>query len=92
MFVYRIARGVNEGWLDGSFRESAQHGWDALKAKVTAEGDLVDVCVSTDVGDLDYYSNRTCLQGDLHGFGSFLLAGSEMGRMKMPSDNNIGTR
>jgi hypothetical protein len=35
MFVYRIARGVNEGWLDGSFRESAQHGWDALKAKVT---------------------------------------------------------
>lgn len=92
MFVYGIARGVNEGWLDGSFRESAQHGWDALKAKVTAEGDLVDVCASTDVGDLDYYSNRPRLQGDLHGFGSFLLAGSEMVRMKMPSDDNVGTR
>ena len=82
MFVYGLARGVNEGWLDGSFADSACKGWQALKTKVTADGDLVDVCGSTDVGDLAFYLNRPRLQGDLHGFGSFLLAGAEVNRMR----------
>ena len=82
MFVYGLARGVNEGWLDGSFSESARRGWEALKTKVTSDGDLVDVCGSSDVGDLAFYLNRPRLQGDLHGFGSFLLAGSEIVRME----------
>jgi unsaturated rhamnogalacturonyl hydrolase len=82
MFVYGLARGVNEGWLDVSFSETARKGWEALKKKVTADGDLVDVCGSTDVGDLAFYLNRPRLQGDLHGFGSFLLAGAEILRME----------
>jgi rhamnogalacturonyl hydrolase YesR len=96
MFVYGLARGVNEGWLDGSFRECARRGWEALKTKVTADGDLVDVCGSTDVGDLSYYLNRPRFQGDLHGFGSFLLAGAEILRMEKgnsagatPSDSTL---
>jgi rhamnogalacturonyl hydrolase YesR len=82
MFVYGLARGVNEGWLDDSFSESARRGWEVLKTKVTWDGDLVDVCGSTDVGDLAFYLNRPRLQGDLHGFGSFLLAGAEVLRMQ----------
>jgi rhamnogalacturonyl hydrolase YesR len=78
MFVYGLARGVNEGWLDASFRETARKGWSALEKKVTADGDLLDVCGSTDVGNLDFYLNRPRLQGDLHGLGSFLLAGAEI--------------
>jgi hypothetical protein len=46
----------------------------------TPEGDLLYVCGSTDTGDLKYYSNRPRLQGDLHGFGSYLLAGAEIVR------------
>jgi rhamnogalacturonyl hydrolase YesR len=82
MFVYGLARGVNEGWLDASFADAARKGWAALKTKVTPEGDLVDVCGSTGTGTLEFYLNRPRLQGDLHGFGSFLLAGSEMIRME----------
>jgi unsaturated rhamnogalacturonyl hydrolase len=82
MFVYGLARGVNEAWLDESFRKSARMGWEALGRKVTAEGDLVDVCGSTDVGNLEFYLNRPRLQGDLHGYGSFLLAGAEILRME----------
>jgi unsaturated rhamnogalacturonyl hydrolase len=82
MFVYGLARGVNEGWLDKSFAESARKGWKALAKKVTVDGDLVDVCGSTDVGDLAFYLNRPRLQGDLHGFGSFLLAGAEIMRLE----------
>ena len=80
MITYGMARGVNEGWLDGSYAATALEGWKALQRKVTPEGDLVDVCASTDVGDLDYYLKRPRLQGDLHGFGSFLLAGAEIVR------------
>jgi hypothetical protein len=52
-----------------------------LQSKVTSDGDLLDVCGSTDTGDLRFYLNRPRLQGDLHGFGSYLLAGSEIVRM-----------
>jgi len=81
MLTYGMARGVNEGWLDASFAETAKQGWKALQSKVTADGDLLDVCGSTDTGDLRFYLNRPRLQGDLHGFGSYLLAGAEIVRM-----------
>jgi rhamnogalacturonyl hydrolase YesR len=84
MFVYGLARGVNEGWLDRSFAASASSSFAALKTKVTEDGNVDDVCGSTDVGDLEYYLNRPRIKGDLHGFGSFLLAGAEIIRMNSP--------
>lgn len=78
MFVYGLARGVNEGWLDPSFAADARRGWEAPTAKLTPEGDGIDVCASTDIGDTTYYRNRPRLRGDLHGFGPFLLAGAEL--------------
>jgi rhamnogalacturonyl hydrolase YesR len=81
MLVYGLARGVNEGWLDRTWAADARKGWAALQAKVLPDGDLVDVCGSTDTGDLNYYLNRPRLQGDLHGFGSYLLAGAEIVRL-----------
>ncbi len=85
MLTYGLARGVNEGWLDSSFAETAMRGWKELQTKVTSEGDLLDVCGSTDTGDLKYYLNRPRLQGDLHGFGSYLLAGAEIVRLQSSS-------
>jgi unsaturated rhamnogalacturonyl hydrolase len=87
MFTYGLARGVNAGWLDASFAPAARRGWAALQTKVTAQGDLLDVCGSTDVGDLSYYLKRPRLQGDLHGFGSFLLAGAEILRLEAGLEN-----
>ena len=80
MITYGLARGVNEGWLDATFADSARGGWRALQTKLTPDGDLVDVCGSTDTGDLAFYLKRPRLQGDLHGFGSYLLAGAEIVR------------
>lgn len=81
MITYGIARGVNEGWLDRSFAIDAKKGWTALQSKVLPDGDLIDVCGSTDTGDLNFYLKRPRLQGDLHGFGSYLLAGAEIVRL-----------
>lgn len=82
MFTYGLARGVNEGWLDPSFASVARKGWRALEQKVTPDGDVLDVCGSTDTGDLKFYLNRPRLKGDLHGFGSILLAGAEVQLLK----------
>lgn len=82
MFVYGLARGVNENWLARSRATDVRRGWEALRRKVAPDGDIVDVCGSTDIGDLKYYLDRPRLRGDLHGFGPFLLAASEMIRMR----------
>ena len=89
MLTYAMARGVNEGWLDASFEEVARKGWLALEKKVTQDNNLIDVCGSTDTGDLEFYLKRPRLQGDLHGFGSFLLAGAEV--FRLPGVKNAGT-
>jgi unsaturated rhamnogalacturonyl hydrolase len=81
MITYALARGVNAGWLDASFAADARLGWQALQQKALPDGDLIDVCGSTDTGDLAYYRKRPRLQGDLHGFGSYLLAGAEIVRL-----------
>ena len=82
MLTYGMARGVNEGWLDAGFADTARQGWKALQTKVTPDGDLLDVCGSTDTGNLAFYLKRPRLQGDLHGFGSYLLAGAEIVRLQ----------
>jgi rhamnogalacturonyl hydrolase YesR len=82
MLTYGMARGVNEGWLDAGFADTARQSWKALQTKVTPDGDLLDVCGSTDTGNLAFYLNRPRLQGDLHGFGSYLLAGAEIVRLQ----------
>ena len=81
MALYGLACGVNEGWLPRSYAAPARAGWQALKTKILADGDVLDVCASTDTGNLEYYLKRPRLQGDLHGFGSTLLAGAEMIRL-----------
>lgn len=81
MFVYGLTRGVNEGWLDRSFAADARRGWQALCKKITVDGDIVDVCASTDVGDVKFYLDRPRVTGDLHGFGPFLLSGAEIVRL-----------
>ncbi len=87
MLTYGMARGVNEGWLDAGFADTARQGWKAPQAKVTPDGDLLDVCGSTDTGDLAFYLKRPRLQGDLHGFGSYLLAGAEIVRLQSKNAN-----
>lgn len=82
MITYGFARGVNEGWLDKSFAEAARRGWKALESKITPENDIIDVCGSTDTGNLAFYLNRPRVKGDLHGFGSVLLAGAEIVRLE----------
>ena len=83
MFVYTIAKAVNEGWIDKRFISVAQNGWDAVAKKVTADGQVPDICIGTSIEeDIRYYYNRPTALNDTHGLGAFLMAGAEMVRAK----------
>jgi unsaturated rhamnogalacturonyl hydrolase len=83
MFTYVIAHAVNEGWVKPStYGSVAQAGWNALSAKINAEGQVEGTCVGTTfAGDQAYYYNRPTSVHALHGYGPMLLAGAEMIRM-----------
>jgi rhamnogalacturonyl hydrolase YesR len=83
MYVYTVAKAVNEGWINKRFITIAQRGWDALSKKITADGQVPDICIGTSVEeDISYYFNRPKELNDTHGLGAFLMAGAEMIKAK----------
>ena len=90
MYVYAIARAVNEGWIEKGYINVARVGWAALANKITPDGQMPDVCVGTGIEeDIKFYYNRPIQLNDTHGLGAFLLAGTEMLRYEK---NNPGRR
>ena len=83
MFVYAVAKSVNEGWIPARFFSIAQNGWDALAQKVTPDGQVTDICIGTSIEeDIRYYYTRPKETNDTHGLGVFLMAGAEIIKAK----------
>lgn len=79
MFIYTIAKAVNEGWIRPSYLIIAQNGWNALSKNVTDDGQLKNICIGTSIDeDIHYYYSRPAETNDTHGLGPFLLAGTEL--------------
>lgn len=79
MFVYGIAKGVNEGWIDQTYGAVAQAGWNGLTMYITKDGKIENMCAGTTFSpDLVYYYHRPPSHNSMHAYGSSLLAGSEM--------------
>ena len=79
MFVYTVAHAVNKGWIPKSYITIAQNGWEGLGRKVTADGQVQDICIGTNIAeDIRFYYTRPRETNDTHGLGAFLLAGTEM--------------
>jgi unsaturated rhamnogalacturonyl hydrolase len=79
MFTYAVAHAVNQGWINPKYIAIANQGWKGLLTKVTADGQLKDVCIGTNMDeDIEFYYTRPTELNDTHGIGPFLLAGTEM--------------
>jgi rhamnogalacturonyl hydrolase YesR len=83
IFVYVFAHAVNEGWISPTtYGSIAQAGWNALSARIDAQGRVEGTCVGTTfASDQVYYYNRPTSTSALHGYGPMLLAGAEMIRL-----------
>jgi unsaturated rhamnogalacturonyl hydrolase len=84
MFVYCIARAVNEGWIDDRYGSIAIRGWEGLRAnKITLDGQVKDICVGTGIEDnLVFYYNRPARLNEKHGLGAIIDAGIEVMKLK----------
>lgn len=80
MFVYGLAHGINQGWLDAkAFGPTALLGWNGLSEQINNMGQIENVCVGTGVAyDPAYYCYRHVHPFTAHGYGPVLMAGSEM--------------
>lgn len=80
MYVYGIAKAVNNGWIHADYARIARAGWKALKeTQITAEGHFKNVCVGTGISDdLPFYYNRPVGENEKHGLGLIIETGIEM--------------
>jgi unsaturated rhamnogalacturonyl hydrolase len=81
MTTAAIARGITRGWLDAAtFRPVVDRGWQAVAARVDADGSVHDVCSGTGAGPTkEYYLNRPVVNGaDDRGGAMVLLAAIEV--------------
>jgi rhamnogalacturonyl hydrolase YesR len=93
-FTYAIARGINRGWLDASYKTAAKKALAALSdtSRISAKGELLRVGASTSIGqDLAYYNSRPVEAEEKysHGSGLMLLALTEMNTLLK---NETGTK
>ncbi len=83
LFTYAIAKAVNKGYIDPSYRAKAEKAYQGLiddKVKVDDDGrfQLTDICIGTSIGTYDYYVQRKTSTNDLHGVGAFILASIQL--------------
>lgn len=76
MFIFALATGLLNGWINGEKYEMAiEKGWLALVKYVDSQGRLTEICEGTEISPNEsYYLNRKRHIGDLHGQAPFLWA------------------
>lgn len=80
MYVYGIAKAVNNQWIDPAYARIAEVGWKALKERqITPDGHFRNVCVGTGISDdLPFYYNRPVGENEKHGLGLIIDTGIEI--------------
>lgn len=83
IYVYCLAHGINEGWLNPlAYGPAVILGWNAVASKINTEGQVLGTCVGTGMGfDPAYYYYRPISPYAAHGYGPVLLAGAEVIRL-----------
>lgn len=79
MFVFGIARGVREGWINKDFIYVAEQGLKGMMTKMSDDGDVTAICVGTGImPSLSFYYNRKTQENAPMGEGPVLRALVEM--------------
>lgn len=81
MFVFGIARGVREGWINKDYIYAAEQGLKGMMTKMTNQGEVTAICVGTGImPSLTYYYNRKTQVNGPMGEGPVLRALIEMSK------------
>ena len=82
MYTYAISRGVQRGYLASSLNSTAIDGHNGVLSQLTLDSsgktNLANICIGTNVGDLQYYLDRPRATNDFHGLGSFIIMNEQL--------------
>ena len=81
MIAVAMNKGIRHGWLPaGKYKPIVARAWNAVKARVASDGQLIDVCESTGKQkNVQAYPNRRAILGlDPRGGAMALLIATEM--------------
>ena len=81
MIAVAMNRGIRHGWLPAAkYKPIVARAWNAVKARVGSDGQLIDVCTSTGKQkNLQAYLDRTAILGlDPRGGAMALLIATEL--------------
>jgi len=83
IFVYCMAKAINEGWIDVlAYGSQTMLGWHGITTKVNVRGEIAGICVGTGMGyDPAFYYYRPVNIAAGHGYGPFIYAGAEVYRL-----------
>ena len=93
MFVFGMARGVNNGWLNQDFSYVADVGWNGILTKIDDQGEVYDICVGTGImPSLSFYYKRPVVKSIPMGEGPVIRAGVEILQMKKYHEDAAHTK
>lgn len=82
MYVYTISKAVERGYVPKKYEKVACKGYRGVlgELSVNADGgvDISNICIGTNVGDLQFYLDRPRKTNDEHGLGAFLIMNEQM--------------
>ena len=87
MFVFGIARGVREGWINKDYIYAAEQGLKGMMSMMSDQGDVTNICVGTGImPSLSFYYKRPVQKNAPMGEGPVLRALIEMAKAKKYSE------
>jgi hypothetical protein len=88
MYTFIISRAAQRGYVDPSYADVANKGYQGVLAKISLGSDgltnLTDISQGTNVGNLSYYLARARRTNDFHGLGSFLIMNEQLSATAAP--------
>ncbi|HZY61417.1 MAG TPA: glycoside hydrolase family 88 protein [Edaphobacter sp.] len=82
MYVYTISKAVERGYVSKKYEKVACKGYRGVLSELSpnADGgvDIANICIGTNVGNLQFYLDRPRKTNDDHGLGAFLIMNEQM--------------
>lgn len=99
MLVYTMAKAVNQGYVDQTYREIALKGYNGIISRMIRHDageriSLTGICSVAGLGgnpyrdgSFEYYISEPVVANDLKGVGPFIMAGIQLDRMRAGESN-----
>lgn len=82
MYVYTISKAVERGYVSRKYEKVACKGYSGVLSELSTNAnggvDVANICIGTNVGNLQFYLDRPRKTNDEHGLGAFLIMNEQM--------------